>query len=122
MANQPPFCQSYEEARKYFIAGELQAWDGTRWEDVPKEANCFFSRRVEEYRRRPDSSDFYPPPRYVVLKLDPATGKLRPYPANTPRSVGMLLWGESLQSALVFKHVEVTGYDLRKIEEQVEKA
>lgn len=120
MTKQPAFCQSYEEARELFIKGELQAWDGTRWEDVPKDANCFFSRRVEEYRQRPEKK---PAPGFAVFRRNPDTGRAdNVFKSSSAHEVATFLWGKDLESMMVFKLVSISGYDLREIEKQLNEA
>jgi hypothetical protein len=115
----PPFCTSYDEARQIYIEGELQAWDGTRWEDIPAGSTPFFSRRVEEYRRRPTAQ--HAAPKYLVWSPDQEQSK-RVRHFDSAHGVALFLWEKDLKETVVFKRCELSGYDLRKLEEQLKKA
>lgn len=122
MIKAPPFCTSYEEAREIFLQGELQAWDGCRWEDIPAGCTPFFSRRVEEYRRRPKTGPEKKGPAFLVTGLTPKGTRVI-HPAYSAKYVTMDMWESSLTSIEVFKRVELTDpLNLTKVERELEKA
>jgi len=119
----PAFCQSYDEARKIYLDGELQAWDGNKWEDIMAGSQPFFSRRVEEYRRKPKPQ---PPvnltPTYggsIVAWHRLQNGRIVEHRFWTGEDFASWVWGKDLADIQVFKRIDITGYDLKKIAEQV---
>jgi hypothetical protein len=113
----PPFCTDYEQARQIYNEGELQAWDGNRWEDIPAGLTPFFSRRPEEYRRRPHNNKELPP--YMVYTPGAPDGQ-RAKGFQTPDEVALHPWGKDVAQLMVFKRIDLEGYDIAKYKKQLE--
>ena len=114
----PHICQSYDEARQAYLDGELQAWDGERWEDVPAGSNLLFARTLPEYRRKPSES---PTPLYCVsTSFTDGSCSVRQF--DTARGVTDYLWGKNMSQFRVFKQVGITSFSLEEIERQLENA
>lgn len=118
-------CQSYDEARQIYLEGELQAWDGAtgKWEDIPAGSQPFFSRRVEEYRRRPHVSGprFFARVFRTLPHVDGNFVSIRCF--DTGREVADYLWKEKLAPGVdceVYTKVALQSLDVRRIAEQLE--
>ncbi len=116
MSDKPSFCQSYDDAREAFIDGELQYWDGTIWTDIPRGSTPFFSRRIEEYRRRPKLDD-----RNFTMIIRGESGQfIRGF--GTAKQVADYLWESKVTDCDVFKRVRLDSLDTAKIQKQLEEA
>jgi hypothetical protein len=120
-------CTSYEEARELLHKGELQAWDGSEWRDVAPGQLVFFSRDVEDYRRKPDIAHTVPAyfvwtrtsvPSFSVLQAHPGPKRAHLFP--TARDVANFLWGLDMRETHVFKRVSLQSLDIKRIEVQLE--
>jgi hypothetical protein len=117
MINKPPFCTSYDDAREAFIDGELQYWDGVMWVDIPVGSTPFFSRRIEEYRRKPEVDDHN---FFVSVKDSRGTLVVRGF--ATARQVVDHIWREKMTDVEVFKRVRFTSLSISEIEKTLENA
>jgi len=110
-------CETYEEARELMHKGELQTWDGLNWRDVSPGQLVFFSRNVEDYRRKPSAWDRIP--KYFVHTRPAVRGKAV-HTFGDAQAVACFLWGLDLRGINVFKRVSLRSLDIKKIEEQLE--
>jgi hypothetical protein len=122
-------CKTYEEARAAHHEGKLQYWDDQRlaWVDVGPGLCPFFSRNVEDYRRKPEH--WQKIPKFLVwtrnqeISACPSTGEFsrrRTHWFTSARDVATFLWEKDVRHLYVFKRTNISSCDLRKIEQQLE--
>lgn len=112
----------YEQARAAHAAGQLQINIGTPeekvWKDVLPASGVFFSRPLDEYRKRPALAKA---PRFFARYLDRGGGH-QIVSFSEPHAVTTWLWGRDLDDIQVFKRIDLDSFDLRKIEAQLERS